>query len=218
MRLNIFRLLTVIINYYSAVYVLSGITLAFLFSPSFSCVTIFVFIYVYLVPPVLCRLLISLFGRPVGTVNSDSKVFIYWWFLTQLQIIFVRLPFLEELLRIFPGLYSFWLNIWGGRISLLTYWSPGVILTDRYHLNIERGVIIGGGCRIGAHIITITDNNLQRLTLAPVTIEHNSVIGFNAAIGPGCHVYPGETLPAAKILKPFYAWQHGKIKRPDETI
>lgn len=159
-----------------------------------------------------------LFGRPIGTVNSHSTVFLKWWFLTQLQIIFVRFSLLEEFLRIFPGVYNLWLNLWGAKVSLLTYWSPAVTVTDLYNIHIGSGTIIGGGCRMGAHMITVGDNGIQYLTLAPVIIEHQSVIGLHAVIGPGCHVYANETLPAGKILKPFYSWKNGRIQRPVNTL
>ena len=217
MKSKLYPLLVLLINYYSAIYIFIGISVPLLFDCTTLEVVLFFVAYIYLFPPFLCRLFITIWGRPVGTVNSNTKIFLYWWFLTQLQILFVRLPFLEEILRFFPGLYSLWLNLWGAQVSLLTYWSPGVTLTDRYHLNIEKGVIIGGGCRLGAHIITFTNDNLQCLTLAPITIERHSVVGIHAAIGPGCRVYPQETVPAGKILKPFYQWKDGKIRRPENS-
>lgn len=181
---------------------------------SITSIFLFIFIWLYLVPPLLCRVFISIFGRPVGTVDLRTNIFLYWWFLTQLQIIFVRLQFLEELLRLFPGLYSLWLNLWGAKVSLLTYWSPGVTVTDYYHINIGRGVVVGGGCRIGAHVFTLDKNRCQQLILAPLKIEHNSLIGLNAAVGPGSHVHANETIPAGKMLRPFYTWKNGKVHRP----
>lgn len=218
MKSSVSHFLLIIINYYSAIYVVSGVVIPYVLEYSLSSVLYFAMFWVYLFPPLLCYALITLFGRPRGTVESGSSVFLYWWFLTQLQIIFVRFSFLEELLRIFPGVYNIWLNMWGAKVSLLTYWSPGVTVTDRYDINIGRCTILGGGCRIGAHLISLSKNDEQYqgqcLTLAPVVIEENCVIGFHAAIGPGSHVYANETVPAGKILKPFYMWKGGSVKRP----
>ena len=214
MREKIFPALTLVINYYSAVYVITGAAIPYFLNLSIAYTFLFIFTWLYLVPPLLCRLFISIFGRPVGTVDLHSKTFLYWWFLTQLQIIFVRLQVLEELLRLFPGLYSLWLNLWGAKVSVLTYWSPGVTVTDYYHISIGRGVVVGGGCRIGGHVFTLDKDGGQRLILAPLLIEHDSLIGLNAAVGPGSHVHANETIPAGKMLKPFYSWKDGKVHRP----
>ena len=217
MNKKISSAMMLIINYYSTFYVIVGVGILYAFTSSTTSILLFIITWIYLLPPLMCRFFIVIFGRPVGTVNTDSQIFLNWWFLTQIQIIFSRFPFLEELLRLFPGVYNLWLNLWGGNVSLLTYWSPGVTVIDRYHINVGRRTIIGGGCRIGAHLISIGDDGGQRLTVAPLEIEDNCVIGFHAAIGPGCHVYANETVPANKILKPFYSWKDGKVKRPVNT-
>ena len=206
--------LVVLINYFPALYVITAAAVLLLADFDSESTLLFLLLWIYFLPPLLCRALILLFGSPSGTVSSNSPTFIYWWFLTQLQILFVRFPFFEEFLRIFPGVYNLWLNLWGGRVNLFAYWSPGVTVADRYLMNIGRGAVLGGGCRIGGHIIEHRPDGTQRLTLAPVTIDEHSVIGFHAAVGPGCRVHAHETVPAAKILKPFYSWKDGRVHRP----
>jgi hypothetical protein len=170
--------------------------------------------WLYLLPPVCCRLILMRSGKPQGQVDDDSPVFRRWWMVSQLQVLYSRISILEELLRIVPGLYSLWLGLWGAQVSLFVYWSPGVLVFDRYHLSIDRGVMIGGGCRIGAHAMRRNDDGSFYLVVAPMTIERDCVIGFNSAIGPGVHVYAGETIPAGKILKPHTTWRDGRALRP----
>ena len=57
----------------------------------------------YLAPPLLTRLLFAVCGRPAGRHPVESRPFLVWWLSCQLQTLFLRLPFLEELLR-FGGL------------------------------------------------------------------------------------------------------------------
>ena len=67
-------------------------------------------IWLYLIVPLLCRLLlrgVPLDGEPL---DQDSRGFKLWWFSSQLQCIFDRLTFLDEILRLVPGLYSAWLH------------------------------------------------------------------------------------------------------------
>lgn len=206
--------LILIINYFSGLYIVLGVALAILLNPTAAQLILFTLWWIYLLPAIICRVLILTLGRPIGTVDDSSPIFLYWWFLTQLQMIYARLPFLEELLRFFPGLYSLWLNLWGAKVSLFTYWSPGVTIADRYHINISNRAIIGGGCRIGAHVVALNKNQKQHLILAPVTIEKGAMVGLHAAVGPGCHIYANETVPAGKLLKPFYSIKDGRIQRP----
>ena len=214
MKKRLYPFLVVLINYYPALYVITGAAILLLGNFTVQQGLLFLLVWIYLMPPLLCRVLILIFGRPSGTVSSNSPTFIYWWFLTQLQMVFARFAFLEELLRIFPGIYNLWLNLWGGRVNLFVYWSPAVTVTDRYLMNIGRGAILGGGCLIGAHIFVHQPDGTQLLTLAGVTIDEHSVVGIHAAIGPGCHVHAHETVPAGKILKPFYSWKDGSVHRP----
>ncbi|HFD13086.1 MAG TPA: hypothetical protein ENJ32_11565 [Crenotrichaceae bacterium] len=208
------ELLILLINYFSGFYLVLGIALSMMLELSAFQLILFAGLWIYLLPALICRVLIITVGRPVGTVDNTSPVFIYWWFLTQLQMLYARLPFLEELLRFFPGLYSLWLNLWGAKVSVLTYWSPGVVIADRYHINIGRRAIIGGGCRIGAHVISLDNHQQPQLILAPVTIENSAMVGLHAAVGPGCYVHTGETVPAGKLLKPFCSVQNGRVHRP----
>ena len=208
-------LLLLVSNYFSAVYLLMGVAFGFTLNVAGIILLFYVLFWVYLLPPLLCRLLITAFGRPEGKVGAESPVFQYWWFLTQLQILYTRFPFLEELLRVFPGVYSLWLNLWGGRVSLLCYWAPGVTVADRYHLHIGKGAVIGGGCRIGAHVLWLNEKGERSLIVAPVRIDGQSLVGIHAAVGPGCHVHANETVPAGKLLKPFYTLKDGKARRPE---
>ncbi len=205
--------LILLINYFSGFYIILAVASVWVLELSTLPLILFSLCWIYLLPALICRVLIMMLGKPVGCVDNTSAVFIYWWFLTQLQMIYARLPFLEEILRFFPGLYSVWLNLWGAKVSIFTYWSPGVIIADRYHLTIGSGAVIGGGCRIGAHVVLLDQERKQRLILAPVTIEKNTLVGLHAGVSPGCHIYAGETVPAGKLLKPFSTIKGGRIHR-----
>ena len=200
-------------NYFLPVYLLVGALLA-AFTGTLGDAILLLLVWLYLLPPLCCRLALMLIGKPQGEVDDSSPVFMRWWLVSQLQVLYSRIPLLEEILRIVPGLYSLWLRLWGARVSLFIYWSPGVQVFDRYHLTIDSGVVIGGGCRIGAHAMRRNDDGSFYLVVAPLVIERDCVIGFNAALGPGVHVYSGETIPAGKILKPFTGWRDGRVTRP----
>lgn len=164
----------------------------------------------YLVPPLLGHLLIVLLGRPTGrSLGQDSAAFRVWWLLLQLQMPFNRLPWLEELLRLVPGLYPLWLRLWGARVHPATYWAPGARLLDRPYLETGYGSVIGTECLLSGHLARMEGGRFL-LDVAPIVIGRQAVIGARASIGPGCTVGPGETLTATTRLAPYYSYVGGR--------
>src|SRR6478672_1938151 len=105
----------------------------------------------YLFPPLLCRAILLACPLGGGTYQGGSPEFVTWWATAQTQMIFCRVPVLEELLRLVPGLYSLWLLLWGAKIGRLTFWSPGVRILDRSFLQVGNDVVTGAGVRLNAH-------------------------------------------------------------------
>lgn len=162
----------------------------------------------YLLPPVMVRT--ALLMRPLRgerfAVNSNQ--FLTWWFTAQWQIIFVRLPFLEELLRLIPGLYSLWLRLWGAKVGALVYWAPGCKVLDRHLIEIGDRVVFGVGVRLHPHVIT-REGGETVLLLAPIRIGDHAMIGGFSLLTAGVRVDHGEMVPAAQALPPFSEWRHG---------
>lgn len=202
------------INYFPFTYILIGVALFYYFGDVVQNI-IFILFWLYILPPMLCRLVLLIFHRPEGVFSEHDKEFYIWWFLAQLQLIYNRFPFLEEALRLIPGVYNIWLNMWGSKIHLTVFWSPGIHIFDRYDLNIARGAVVGGGCRIGAHIFDKEKNGSIKLLVAPVVIGENVLLGLNSLVGPGCYISDNETLVAGKVLKPFCTLKDGHITRPE---
>src|SRR5262245_33087963 len=95
---------------------------------------------IYLVPPLVCRSTLLIFGRPQGRgLTQNTRAYKVWWFTHQWQAVFNRLPWLEELLRLVPGLYALWIWMWGGKVSPWVYWGPGSIVADLYLVLVEAG-------------------------------------------------------------------------------
>lgn len=172
--------------------------------------------WIYLAPPLVARLAITLLGRPQGeALDQGSRAYKVWWLLAQLQMPFNRFTFLEELLRLVPGVYALWLNLWGSKVSALVLWGPGVLALDRHDLHIGPSAILGTRAVLAGHVAVKNEAGQYRLTLAPVEIGPGALIGGNAYVGPGCCVGPGEALPAATFMRPFTRWERGaRVKAP----
>lgn len=202
----------VALTYLPLLLILSGILLATRLSSLAAACGVFM-LWLYLLPPVLGRIVL-LTGSPVtdGAAPGEAA-FKRWWLLTQLQMPFNRIGLLEELLRLVPGLYSLWLNLWGARVSLMTYWTRDVLISERYLLTIEPGVTLASQTGITAHLVSPDAYGELRLMVAPVVIERGAVLGIRSGLGPGCRVFAGELLPAGRMLPPYHGWRDGhKVK------
>lgn len=204
----------VVMNYWPLLFLATGAWLVLQFSaPESGMATVFALflLWLYLVPPLLCRLVLLLLGSPVtaGAMPSQRE-FGLWWFLTQLQMPFNRIGLLEELLRLVPGLYSLWLKLWGARVSLMTFWTRDVLISERYLLTIEPGVTVASQTGISAHLVNPGTDGVLRLVVAPVVIERGAVMGIRSGLGPGCRLFAGELLPAGRLLPPHCGWRDGR--------
>lgn len=172
--------------------------------------------WLYLLPPLLCRLLLLLFGVPETTsCTPDHPVYLRWWLLTQLQMPFNRLGLLEEVLRFVPGLYALWLNLWGSSVSPFAFWSRSVLISERYLVQVGHGALFGAYSGLAGHVVNRDGDGQLRLTVARVVVEPGAIVGIRAGLGPGCRVFAGETLPANRILPPFTGWKEGRKVRLD---
>lgn len=171
---------------------------------------IYTLLTLYLLPPLLAFLLRRFFTLREGTLAAGSPDFLVWWTLFNLQVIFCRLPQLEELLRIVPGLYSVWLRLWGARIGRCTYWAPGTAILDRSFVSIGNDVLFGAGVRLNPHVMLLNERGEQELILATVSIGDNAVVGGYSLLTAGTEIAPGECLRAYLISPPFSRWKNGK--------
>lgn len=159
---------------------------------------VFAILYIYFLPPLLFRVLHLFFKNGAGSYKISDKEFLVWWYGAQLQVIFSRFPFFEEILRLIPFTYSFWLRLWGAKIGSFVYWSPRTEILDRNLLDIGDRVVVGYGVKMTSHLI-----NKEKIFLAPISIGKDSVIGGEARIAPGCAIGDNMTVKAMTILEPM---------------
>lgn len=173
--------------------------------------------WIYLLPPLVSRLSLALWGRPGGRVHADSRDYRVWWFLTQWQMVFNRLPALEELLRLVPGLYAAWIWLWGGSLSPFSFVGPGLIVTDRYLLDVRRGAVLGMKSALIGHTAVREEDGRFVVILAAPVVERDAMLSGGAAIGPGAVLRAGHRLPAGQRLAPYSEWPRRLRKTEEPT-
>lgn len=176
----------------------------------------FVLAWIYLLPPLLTRAVVGTAGGCEGSnLDQAARAYKAWWFSTQMQVVFNRLPVLEEALRLVPALYALWLALWGARVSTKVYWAAGSTVTDRTLIEIGDAVVVGTRAVLAPHLAFKNDAGELRVTVARIRIDDEVLIGAYAGIGPGCRIEAGAEVPAASFLRPFTHWRKGASVRAD---
>jgi hypothetical protein len=163
-----------------------------------------------LVPAAVVRTTLALRPLPAGDVALDSPQFRLWWFTSQWQVIFNRLPWIEEAIRLVPGLYTTWLRVWGAKVGRLVYWTPGLRILDRALIDIGDRVVFGAGVKINPHIIMPDDHGKLVLRIGTVRIGSDALVGGYSLLLAGCWIGGGEASPGKRELRPFTGWENGR--------
>lgn len=167
--------------------------------------------------PIAARVIMALAPIQEGAAAIGSRTFYTWWILFQLQMIFSRLSFIEESMRLVPGLYSAWLRLWGANIGRLTVWGPGTKILDRCLLDIGDDVILGNSVRIASHYFTRNKRGCMELVIGRVRIGDGCLAGAFSLISAGTVLEPYSSTHAFFRSRPFGTWNNMKTQaHPDQ--
>jgi len=212
------RILLLLLNYIPLLHALSLVAILVFVPWSLGQRCLAFLAALYLLPPLL-QLPFAMALRRGGnaSVSFGSSQFFCWWISLQLQVIFNRLHFLEEGLRLVPGLYSLWLRLWGARIGRLTYWASEVRVLDRGLIDLGDDVVFGAGVRINPHVMAREDAGPEgmRLQLGVVKIGDRAVVGGYSLLTAGTEIADDECTRAFLISPPFSKWKNGKRLREE---
>lgn len=164
----------------------------------------------YLLPAIVARIIVKGFPIRARALKLGSADFFKWWALLNLQMIFCRLPILEEAMRIIPAVYSAWLRLWGSKIGRLVFWSPGTRILDRSFLDVGDDVLFGAGVQLIPHLMVRGGEGENEVLLAPVKVGARAVVGGYSLLGPGSEIAADEATSARLLLHPFSKWQEGR--------
>jgi hypothetical protein len=165
--------------------------------------------WLLLVPPIVVRITLRCRPLPQADIPLGSADFMRWWFTAQWQVIFNRLPWIEETIRLVPGLYSAWLRLWGARVGRFVYWTPGLRILDRSLVDVGDRVVFGAGVKLNPHIILPDAAGRLVLKAATVRIGSDAMVGGYSLLTCGSWIAPGEASPGWRDFRPFTGWENG---------
>jgi hypothetical protein len=164
----------------------------------------------YLAPALAARIVLVLSPITEGRIRMGARPFFTWWALANLQMLFCRLPMLEEIIRLVPGLYSLWLRLWGAQVGRLTYWGAGLRILDRSFLRIGDDVIFGAAARLNSHVLNRNEQGEMELILATIVVGDRTLVGGYSLLTAGTEIAPDECTRAFLVSPPFSHWKNGK--------
>jgi hypothetical protein len=149
----------------------------------------------YFVPPMVQRVMLRWAPLKEGVSEIDGRKFSPWLATRHIQAMYDALPFLESLLRVFPGFYSMWLRMWGSRIGYGVEWPVRMDVLDRGLMDIGNRVVFSREVELAAHVRRKTDGGRSRVLVRMVRIGSYAFLGANARVSAGASVPSNAAVP-----------------------
>lgn len=150
---------------------------------------------IYFLPPLVQRVMLRWSALNHGVNQIGGRTFSPWLATHHIQAIYDALPFLESLLRVFPGFYSMWLRLWGSRIGYGVEWPVRMDVLDRSLMDIGNRVMFSREVELTAHVRRKTEGGRSRVLVRTVRIGSYAFIGANSRIGAGASVPSNASVP-----------------------
>jgi hypothetical protein len=150
---------------------------------------------VYLVPPLVLRVMLRWAPLKHGVSEIDGRKFSPWLAAHHIQAMYDALPFLESMLRVIPGFYSAWLRMWGSRVGYGVDWPVRMDVLDRNLMDIGNRVVFAREVELSAHVRKKTEGGRTRVLVRTVRIGSYAFIGASARVAPGASVPSNASVP-----------------------
>ena len=167
--------------------------------PSLWTVLLLLFI-IYGLPPMVLRVMFRWAPLKIGVSAIDGRAFNAWLAAHHIHAFYDALPYLESLLRVFPGFYSMWLRMWGSRVGYGVVWPVRIDVLDRNLMDIGNRVTFEREVELAAHVRQKMDGGGARVLVRPVRVGGYAFIGACARIGPGATVPHNANVPAMAVV------------------
>ncbi len=155
---------------------------------------------IYFLPPIVQRVTLRWSTLKQGVTEIDGRKFSPWLATHHIQAFYDALPYLESLLRVFPGFYSMWLRMWGSRVGYGVEWPVRMDVLDRGIIDIGNRVVFSREVQLAAHVRKKTDGGRSRVLVRTVRIGSYAFIGADARIGAGASVPSNASVPEMAVV------------------
>ena len=198
------KLLETIFAFYSSTktVVLIALSICFIRSLNPFILGLIIFI-IFFFTPLLYRALKSIFNESRGRVliGKYAKYGSIWVIGFHLQQFYTSFRSFERFMILIPGLYSFWLRLWGAKIGKKIIWTPQSLIVDRPHVEIGDKTLIGNYTYISAHYI-VKIKKKYYLIISNVKVGSDCVLSYQCTVAPGSIIEDTVFMEAASVTYP----------------
>lgn len=167
--------------------------------PSLWTIVLLIFV-LYLFPPMFQRIMFRWAPLKTGIACIDGRKFCPWLASHHIQAFYDALPYLESLLRVFPGFYSMWLRMWGSRVGYGVEWPVRMDILDRGLMDIGNRVVFSRRVELGAHARKKTEGGRSRVLVRTVRIGSYAFLGPRVRVGAGASVPSNASVPELTVV------------------
>ncbi|OQW61133.1 MAG: hypothetical protein A4S17_01895 [Proteobacteria bacterium HN_bin10] len=154
----------------------------------------------YGLAPIVQRVMFRWAPLKQGIGCIDGRTFCPWLASHHIQAFYDALPYLESLLRVFPGFYSMWLRMWGSRVGYGVEWPVRIDVLDRGLMDIGNRVVFSREVELAAHARKKMEGGRSRVLVRTVRIGSHAFIGSGARLGPGASVPSNASVPDMAVV------------------
>lgn len=147
--------------------------------------------------------------KGLSYLGKNTNELNVWFISYHLQQIYNTIPMIENLLKLIPGAYSFWLRVWGANIGKKVNWTSQCFIVDRPFVHIGDRCLIGNQAYISAHAIKKKEDRYI-LYLNDVMISSDVVLAVQCLIGPGVKIKDKAFVSARAGVKPNHVIPAGE--------
>lgn len=176
----------------------------------------FLLFVVYFLPPIVQRVMFRWAPLKQGVSAIDGVKFSPWMAAHHIQAFYDALPYLESLLRVFPGFYSMWLRLWGSRVGYGVIWPVRMDVLDRNLMDIGNRVTFDREVELAAHVRQKTEGGGSRVLVRTVRIGSYAYVGANVRAGPGASVPGNANVPALTVIGVNESWGDA-VRHPEKA-
>lgn len=154
----------------------------------------------YVLPPTVQRVMFRWAPLKQGIACIDGRLFCPWLASHHIQAFYDALPYLESLLRVFPGFYSMWLRMWGSHVGYGVEWPVRMDVLDRSLMDIGNRVVFSREVELVAHVRKKTDGGRSRVLVRGVRIGSYAFLGAGSRISAGASVPSNASVPELTVV------------------
>jgi len=155
---------------------------------------------IFFLPPIVQRVMLRWSAMKQGVAELDGRAFSPWLASHHIQAMYDALPFLESLLRVFPGFYSLWLRMWGSRVGYGVEWAVRMDVLDRSLMDIGNRVVFEREVELAAHVRKKTDGGRTRALVRGVRIGSYAFLGAGSRVSAGASIPSNASVPEMTMV------------------